>query len=348
MPKYYTGKGIQSKDRQAASLPVPQTEKLRNPQYYIADSGLVDACNVAILLGKPILLTGAPGTGKTQFAYSLAWELGLSGPFKFETKSTSTAKDLFYSFDALRRFYDAHRGSNDIGGNQELKNSQTHVDVTLSYLTFNALGKAILLSRSRTEDGIKDIWPSEFKDSGHQRSVVLIDEVDKAPRDFPNDILNELELLYFRIPELGNREVKANAEFPPIVICTSNSEKDLPDAFLRRCLYYHIPFPERERLTQIISNRIGIHIREDNSFAKALDFFYRLRNPSLGLRKPPSTAELLDWLMALQGLSNDEANPLNEPKIVLRTLCNLVKNQEDQRRAKEEAKAWLNQWSSKP
>lgn len=172
--------------------------------------------------------------------------------------------------------------------------------------------------------------------------MVLIDEVDKAPRDFPNDILNELELLYFRIPELGNLKIESDHELQPLIIITSNSEKDLPDAFLRRCVYYNISFPERERLEQIIANRLGIYAAGSSAFLNAaLDLFYELRAAGSGLRKKPATAELLGWLLALQGMAEGAENPLDQPDIVLKTLSSLVKTAEDQQQATTIAKRWL-------
>lgn len=326
MPQYYTGQGIRNGLANAVPLPRSKTTQLLQPANYLADSGLVDACNVALMLGQPLLLTGEPGTGKTQFAYSLAWELGLSEPLKFETKSTSVAKDLFYQFDALSRFHDAQSSTGEVN--------------SLKYLTYNALGAAIM--RTRTQLDIGELITPDFVHTGQCRSVVLIDEIDKAPRDFPNDILNELELLYFRIPELGNLKVEADSALQPIVVCTSNSEKDLPDAFLRRCIYYHLPFPEPQRLAEIVNNRIGESISNNEFLSDALDFFYRLRRPDAGLRKPPSTAELMGWILALRQLDSERANPLANSETLLRSLSSLIKNQDDQRRATEIANAWIN------
>src|SRR5205085_17909 len=127
---------------------------------------------------------------------------------------------------------------------------------------------------------------------GPRRSVVLIDEVDKAPRDFPNDLLNEVEGMFFRVPELGNIRVEADPGMQPIVVVTSNSEKSLPDAFLRRCIYFHIPFPDRDRLAEIIAARLGRFAGRGQEFLDdALDLFYNLRDMSTGLRKRPATAE---------------------------------------------------------
>src|SRR5262249_10966729 len=177
------------------------------------------AGKVALMLQEPLLLTGEPGTGKTQLAFSVAWQLGLDSPLIFETKSTSVSRDLFYNFDNLRRFQAAQVPSESLDPK--------------AYISFKALGLAILYTLPAAE--LSEIVSTGASHHEPRRSVVLIDEVDKAPRDFPNDILNELEHLYFRVPEMGNRIVRADPALRPIVVITSNSEKGLPDAFLRRC-----------------------------------------------------------------------------------------------------------------
>ncbi|MGB3205067.1 MAG: MoxR family ATPase [Crinalium sp.] len=323
---FYSGIGNRQKSELPITLPVSPRSQLLQPENYIADAGLKDACNVALLLGQPLLLTGEPGSGKTQLAYSLAWELGLDQPLKFETKSTSIARDLFYTYDALKRFQDVQSG--------------VVATKFLDYITFQALGLAIL--RSRNPDEVKHLLPSEIIHSQKIRSVVLIDEIDKAPRDFPNDLLNELELMYFRITELGNEKIVGNANLQPIVIITSNSEKDLPDAFLRRCIYYHIPFPEFNRLEEIVANRLGINTGSNSPFLQAaLDLFYRLRSPQIGLRKKPATAELLGWLIILQKFTSELENPLVKPEVVFGTLSSLIKTTEDQEKAKKIVEQWI-------
>jgi len=314
-----------------ASLPLSQYTQQTDPSQYLPDEALADAVNVALMLGQPLLLTGEPGTGKTQLAYHVAWQLGFPQPLKFETKSASVSRDLFYHYNYLAHFHAAH--------NQE--NTQTKVN-SLDYLTYNALGLAILLANER--ETVKDFLPSEFDDDLHRhfpanghwqafswdapkRCVVLIDEIDKAPQDFPNDILNEVEAMYFRIPELGNSRVCADPTLKPVLILTSNSEKHLPDAFLRRCIYYNIPFPDQDRLQEIINTRIGDFADNDPFLEKALDFFMTLRKPESGLRKKPSTAELLNWISFLRLKYPDVANPLNSPK-TLELSC-LIKSKED-------------------
>jgi MoxR-like ATPase len=328
---YYAGAGQRSWPEGVVSLPGSHRRRLTRPEDYIADPGLVDAVNVALLLGQPLLLTGEPGTGKTQLAYSLAWELGLGEPLKFETKSTSVARDLFYTYDSLGRFQAAQSGTETAG--------------PLAYMSYSALGLAILLANEPS--AVADYLPPGFQHGGQQRSIVLIDEVDKAPRDFPNDILNELEQLYFRIPELGNVRIEMNPEAQPVVIITSNSEKNLPDAFLRRCVYYNIPFPEKPELEHIVACRLGEHAGGSSPFlSQALDLFLELRKASNGLRKRPATAELLGWLLAMREASGGAANPLENREIALKTVSSLVKTEEDHEKAVQVIRQWTKPPSS--
>jgi MoxR-like ATPase len=323
---YYAGTGRQSRPAGVMSLPVPQRRRLTRPEDYIADLGLVDAANVALLLGQPLLLTGEPGTGKTQLASSLAWELGLGEPLRFDAKSTSIARDLFYTYDSLGRFQAAQSG--------------TGTTDPRFYLTYNALGLAILLANE--PHAVEGCLPPGFPHGGPRRSVVLIDEVDKAPRDFPNDILNELDQFSFRIPELRNLRVEMNPEVQPVVVITSNSEKSLPDAFLRRCVYYNIPFPGRPELEYIVACRLGEYAGGSSRFlAEALDLFLELRRPASGLRKRPATAELLGWLLVMRDISGGAENPLENREMALKTVSSLVKTQEDQEKATQVIRQWI-------
>jgi MoxR-like ATPase len=309
--------------KQAINLPYPIQSTSLRPEAYLPDEGLVDAVNVALLLGQPLLVTGEPGTGKTQLAYSLAYQLSLDEPLKFETKSTSTAQDLFYIYDALGRFQSAQATQ---WGEKVQINS-------INYITYNALGLAIILTNP--PEKIKGFLPPDFIHPGVRRSIVLVDEIDKAPRDFPNDVLSEVEQLYFRIPELGNIKISADPNLRPILIFTSNSEKHLPDAFLRRCVYYHIPFPEKARLTALVEAHLGTFTQHSSVFlADALEFFFKLR--ASGLRKKPATAELLNWLFVLREMFKESTNPLTvPPDKVIRTLSSLVKTEEDQAIARQ-------------
>jgi len=215
-------------------------------------------------LGMPLLVTGEPGTGKTQLAAAIAYELGLLPVLEFHTKTTSVATELFYTYDALSRFHDSQDKSKNI--NIE------------DYIEYQALGKAILSAIEQ-----------------HKRSVVLIDEIDKAPRDFSNDILNEIEKMTFEVKETGNI-FEADKRFRPIVVLTSNSEKNLPDAFLRRCMFYHIPFPSENDLKNILEKRIRQKFAPD--FADgAVKHFSDIRKENL--RKKPGTAEFLAWICVL-------------------------------------------------
>jgi len=171
-------------------------------------------------------------------------------------------------------------------------------------VTFEALGLAILLSMPAAETSA--LLPAELRGKGPTRSVVLIDEIDKSPRDFPNDILNEIEHLTFLVRETG-QTYSTSPAYRPILILTSNSEKNLPDAFLRRCVFYHLSFPERDRLKEIIGRRL----EPDDHFTAemldhALDHFDEIR--SLSLSKKPATAECLAWLRVMQQMQLDPRN----------------------------------------
>ena len=318
--RFFNGDG--TRPERTVALPPSRRLGFLSPEHYRADPGLVDAVNVALLLGQPLLLTGEPGTGKTQLAYALAWELGLD-VLKYETKSTSAARDLFYTYDVLRRFQHAQSG----------------IDLTsvLPYVTYNALGKAIL--RTHPRDAVARWLPTDAPHPGPVRSIVLIDEVDKAPRDFPNDILNELDQLYFRVVEIDNEAVASDPEHRPIVILTSNSEKDLPDAFLRRCIFYHIPFSKPDALRRIVADRIGLAVGSSDPFlTEVLDLFYRLRAV---LRKPPATAELLDWVATLVAHGGGSDNPLEDRSLALPTMGCLIKTVADQKKGRELVEQWV-------
>lgn len=299
--RYYAGDGQTVKER---GLSAPAHEKLiamDDPRGYVADHGLRDAVNVALVLGQPLLVTGEPGTGKTQLAGSIAHELDLDRPLVFRTKTTSNAKDLFYRYDALRHFHDA----NVIKKEQSLR--------VEDYISYEALGLAIMYAQPGAEKP--------------RRSVVLIDEVDKAPRDFPNDILNEIEEFSFTVSETG-KTFKADEMYRPIVLLTSNSEKNLPDAFLRRCVFYNIPAPSHAQLLEIVKNRLKLSERFVPFVDPLVTHFEEIRG--LALKKKPATAELLAWVAVLNKMhANNNSLEPGKSEALAFTYSILAKNKED-------------------
>lgn len=290
-----------------------------NPDQYIVDEGLQHAFEVAFALRQPLLLMGEPGTGKTRFAQKMAWELAKKDagfrnkPLVFNTKSSSSARDLFYTYDSLAHFQDANIRHD----------SREGVRGTHEYIKLEALGMAI----AQTNPTQLDKYPSLTGnlDAGKRSSVVLIDEIDKAPRDFPNDILNEIDEQAFQIRELS-LDVKRSPDTPIMVIMTSNSEKNLPDAFLRRCVFYHIPFPDKQQLVNIAKSALGDSIAND-LLGNLIEKFQEVRKKAT--RKAPGTAELLAWLRMI-GVQQIESLDNDQNLIVLqRNLSVLVKTKED-------------------
>lgn len=285
--KLYTGDGTTIQSRGLELPPYESLATLSDPADYLAEPGLADAVNVALTLGQPLLVTGEPGTGKTHLAGSVAHELGLPPPLVFHTKTTSTARDIFYRYDSLRHFHDAQFRREDL--------------TIESYITYEALGLAILLSADPAE--ANPYLPEHLRDKGPLRSVVLVDEIDKAPRDLPNDILDEVENFSFTVRETG-RTFRAEQGYRPILILTSNSEKNLPDAFLRRCVFYHIPFPEKGRLKEIVRRRLRLNADfTPQMLEHALEHFEQIRE--LSLKKKPATAEMLSWIRVLEKMQLD-------------------------------------------
>jgi len=225
---------------------------------YIVTEELQNAVNIAIALKKPLLIKGEPGTGKTTLASSLADVLGKE-IIIWSIKSTTTAQSGLYVYDTVQRLYDSQFGEGDVS------------DIR-SYIKLGSLGLAL---------------------SAAEQPVLLIDEIDKADLEFPNDLLWELDRMEFFIPE--TRET-ITAKTRPIVIITSNAEKELPDAFLRRCIFHYIAFPEPEQMGEIVK----AHYPKINEtlLQRAMDKFYGLRKVE-DIQKKPSTSELLDWLTAL-------------------------------------------------
>jgi MoxR-like ATPase len=282
---------------------------MEDPELYEPGKDLAAAVNVAVALGLPLLVTGKPGCGKTQLAWHVAHQLGRQTPLVFDAKTTSTAQDLFYRYDALRHFQaaavrraDAMRAARDEGSAAAAPPTEEEQRrETMQYIELQALGVAAVLASS--DPAARRCLPSRYADVPPRRSVVLIDEIDKAPRDLPNDILREIETLSFTIRETGETLPPGGIDprFRPIIILTSNSEKSLPDAFLRRCAFFHIDQPKPEDLIEIVKNRIlkgGASGFPRELVDDAVLLFDALRTKAK-LHKEPSTAELLQWVRML-------------------------------------------------
>ena len=249
-------------------------ETRREHGRYLADAGLVTAVNTALAVEQPLLVTGEPGTGKTMLAWSIASELGLGSVLEFHTRSDHQARDTLYDFDYLLRFYHA-----------QVKDARA--ENLESYIRWQALGEAI---RSPTP------------------RVVIIDEIDKAPRDFPNDLLDEIDRMEFRVPELG---MTYQAAHRPVVLITSNSERQLPDPFLRRCIFHRIDFPTGDQLQMILTERLGHLDLAGRLIEVATRRFEQIRQLP-GLEKKPATGELIVWVKVLQasGVDPDALNKM--------------------------------------
>jgi MoxR-like ATPase len=312
-------------------LPTPAITGLGAPEGYIPPQATVDAVNVALALGQPLLVTGEPGCGKSTLADWVAYRLGLGRALRFQTRSTAIARDLFYVFDAVGRFNAAQ--NLDDGG------KRLSIDPRL-YITYTGLGEAVMRALGR-EGTTRFVNPARLDayNVAPMRSVVLIDEVDKAPRDFPNDVLGELENFSFSIPELAGIQAAAPTDLLPIVIVTSNIERALPDAFLRRCVYHHMTFPEPATLERIIYTRIRSIPEAAPLVGSAVNAVGELR--SAGLRKPPGTAELLAFVLALRarGLGPTDRLETTQVDWISDAMTTLVKTQSDQERARAALRA---------
>jgi MoxR-like ATPase len=239
-----------------------------SPDYVISEP-LKNAVNVAIALKRPLLIRGEPGTGKTLLAHSIAKGLG-KRLIVWNIKSTTKAQEGLYVYDTVQRLNDSRFGGRDVSDIKQ-------------YIKLGKLGQAFV---------------------SPEQVVLLIDEIDKADLEFPNDLLNELEEMSFHIPET-NETITANHR--PIVVITSNAEKELPDAFLRRCIFHYIEFPNSALMEEIV--RVHFPTIKDNLLREALKTFYKLREID-DFRKKPSTSELIDWIRALiaGGIPHDKVS----------------------------------------
>jgi MoxR-like ATPase len=266
------------------------TGRFVGTQRYIATPDLEMAVNAAVTLGRPLLIKGEPGTGKTQLALEVAASLGRP-IFEWHVKSTSKAQQGLYEYDAVSRLRDSQLG-------------EARVADIRNYIVRGKLWEAF---------------------DSPEPPVLLIDEIDKADIEFPNDLLRELDRMEFYVYE--TREL-VKARHRPVIIITSNNEKELPDAFLRRCFFHYIRFPDAETMQRIVEVHHPGLKRE--LLAEALGAFYRVRETP-GLKKKPSTSELLDWIKLL--LAEDlppEALRGDDPKKSIPPLYGaLLKNEQD-------------------
>ena len=256
---------------------------------YVATDDLTIAVNAGVTLERPLLVKGEPGTGKTLLARDIA--KFFEAPFECWTvKSTTKAVDGLYHYDAVRRLHDSRFGDADVRDIEQ-------------YISLGPVGRAF---------------------THEQRVVLLIDEVDKADLEFPNDLLHELDTMSFTIAETS-REVRATQR--PVVIITSNNEKELPDAFLRRCFFHYIRFPDMDTMRAIV----GVHFPgiKERLLSTALSQFYDIRDTP-GLKKKPSTSEVLDWLKLLLAEDLSPEDLARDGKDALPKLHGaLLKNEQD-------------------
>ena len=264
--------------------------RFEGTENYIATDDLKVAVNAAVVLERPLLIKGEPGTGKTVLAQEVAKALGMD-LIEWHIKSTTTAQQGLYEYDAVRRLRDSQLGDDRV---HDISNYIMH-------------GK---------------LWDAF---GAKEASILLIDEIDKADIEFPNDLLLELDRMEFHVYE--TKEI-VKAEKRPVVIITSNNEKELPDAFLRRCFFHYISFPDPETMREIVEVHYpGI---KDELVREALNLFYDVRDVP-GVKKRPTTSELLDWLKLL--LAEDvspEVLRSQDPSVAIPPLYGaLLKNEQD-------------------
>ena len=279
--------GLRTKN--SALKKVENKMKFQGTQDYVATDDLTIAVNAAVTLERPLLVKGEPGTGKTELARQVSAALGLP-MIEWNIKSTTRAQQGLYEYDAVSRLRDSQLGEERV---HDVKN---YIRKGKLWQAFEAEGKTVL----------------------------LIDEIDKADIEFPNDLLQELDKMEFFVYETGET---IKAENRPIVIITSNNEKELPDAILRRCFFHYIQFPEMDTLRKIVEvHHPGI---KESLLTTALTQFYEIREQQ-GLKKKPSTSEVLDWLKLLLAEDMDAADLKKDGKSALPKLHGaLLKNEQD-------------------
>jgi MoxR-like ATPase len=255
---------------------------------YIASDELTMAVNAAITLEKPLLIKGEPGTGKTQLAEELARSLNCK-LYQWHIKSTTKAQQGLYEYDAVSRLRDSQLGDERV----------------------HDIGNYIVKGK---------LWQA-FEEP--QRPILLIDEIDKADIEFPNDLLQELDKMEFHVYET-QQVIKAKQR--PIIIITSNNEKELPDAFLRRCFFHYIKFPSKPEMQQIID----VHHPDvkQELLKQALEVFFDLREVN-GIKKKPSTSELIDWIKLLMSDDLSQQTLLDRQSDIIPLFGSLLKNEQD-------------------
>lgn len=316
----------QPRDGRGRRLPKPLTAGITGPESYIAHPNLIDAVNTALALGQPLLVTGDPGCGKTELGDYIAWKLDLglgekrNRAIRLDVKTDMRSHELFYSFDAVGRFHAAQRGARD---------DKAAVDA-INFLRYHGLGEAV--ARATEPERLRELgaFPPGFEHKEKRRCVVLIDEIDKASRDVPNNLLRVMEAPCFSIPELGYVEVLGDRDYQPILVLTSNSEKMLPDAFLRRCVYYHMSFPDDDTLRQIVAARISDFPGDCALVSDAVTAMRHLRERNL--RKPPCTSELLTFILVLRGngFAPEDRLAGSEQRWLPWAIVNFLKTRDDQ------------------
>jgi len=274
----------------APSASTPQAVRFQGTKNYVATDDLKIAVNAAITLQRPLLVKGEPGTGKTVLALEVAKSLGMP-LIEWHIKSTTKAQQGLYEYDAVSRLRDSQLGDERV---KEIRN---------------------YIKRGK-------LWDAFTMES---RPVLLIDEIDKADIEFPNDLLQELDRMEFFVYETGET-IKANQR--PVVIITSNNEKELPDAFLRRCFFHYIKFPDADTMNQIVD----VHFPglKGRLVQEAMKIFYEVREVP-GIKKKPSTSELLDWIKLLlnEDITPETLREKDPRKLIPPLHGALLKNEQD-------------------